>query len=89
MKNCIKKLIFLGTILFGSSLLAQTITGNVSDNEGPLAGVNVVVEGTSNGTSTDFDGNYAIVNVGVNAALVFSYIGYETRTVPVNGRNQI
>ena len=89
MKNCIKKLIFLGTILFGSSLLAQTITGNVSDNEGPLAGVNVVVEGTSNGTSTDFDGNYAIVNVGVNAALVFSYIGYETLTVPVNGRNQI
>ncbi len=89
MKNFISKLTFFGAILFGSSLLAQTITGNVSDNTGPLAGVNVVVEGTLNGTSTDFDGNYAISNVESNAMLVFSYIGYETLSVPVNGRNQI
>ena len=89
MKNCIRKLIFLGIILFGSSLLAQTTTGTVSDDEGPLAGVNVIIEGTSIGTSTDFDGNYNISNVDANAVLVFSYIGYETLRIPANGKPQI
>tara|TARA_R110000823_G_scaffold87053_1_gene194386 strand:+ start:4632 stop:7676 length:3045 start_codon:yes stop_codon:yes gene_type:complete len=89
MKNCISKLTFLGAILFGSSLLAQNITGVVSDDEGPLPGVNVIIEGTSIGTSTDFDGNYTISNVDTNAVLLFSYIGYKTQAIPVNGQTQI
>ncbi|MEJ1222769.1 SusC/RagA family TonB-linked outer membrane protein [Sediminicola sp. 1XM1-17] len=89
MKNCISKLTFLVAIVFGSSLMAQTITGTVSDQDGPLAGVNVVIEGTSIGTSTDFDGNYVISNVNSNATLVFSYIGYKTTAIPVNGKSQI
>ena len=56
-------------LLFLQSVVAQdtTVTGTVTDNNGsPLPGVNVVEKGTSNGTSTDFDGNYTI-NVQSNA----------------------
>ncbi|MGF1558259.1 MAG: SusC/RagA family TonB-linked outer membrane protein [Flavobacteriaceae bacterium] len=53
----------------------KTITGTVTDQDGlPLPGVNIVVEGTTNGTQTDFDGNYAISG-SVGQALLFSYIG--------------
>ncbi|SHG93126.1 TonB-dependent receptor plug domain-containing protein, partial [Flagellimonas flava] len=53
----------------------KTITGNVTDADGlPLPGVNIVVEGTTNGTQTDFDGNYAI-SASQGQALLFTYIG--------------
>ena len=53
----------------------KTITGTVTDQDGlPLPGVNIVVEGTTNGTQTDFDGNYSI-NGSEGQVLLFSYIG--------------
>jgi len=53
----------------------KTITGTVTDQDGlPLPGVNIVVEGTTNGTQTDFDGNYAIQG-STDQTLLFSYIG--------------
>ncbi|MDC6366575.1 MULTISPECIES: SusC/RagA family TonB-linked outer membrane protein [Flavobacteriaceae] len=53
----------------------KSITGTVTDADGlPLPGVNIVVEGTTNGTQTDFDGNYAI-NASEGQALLFTYIG--------------
>lgn len=53
----------------------KTISGTVTDAEGlPLPGVNIVVEGTSNGTQTDFDGNYAITT-SPGQTLLFTYIG--------------
>lgn len=53
----------------------KTISGNVTDLNGlPLPGVNIVVEGTTTGTQTDFDGNYAI-NASEGQTLLFSYIG--------------
>ncbi len=56
----------------------KTISGTVTDETNlPLPGVNVIVKGTSNGTQTDFDGNYSI-NVGVGQTLVFSYLSYKT-----------
>ncbi|MGB3144758.1 MAG: TonB-dependent receptor [Maribacter sp.] len=56
----------------------NTVTGMVTDQNGlPLPGVSVVVVGTTNGTQTDFDGNYAI-NVNQGQALRFSYIGQKT-----------
>lgn len=63
---------------------AQTVSGTVSDSNGPLPGVNVVEKGTTNGTQTDFDGNYTI-SVSDDATLVFSYIGY--KTVEVSSAN--
>ncbi|UMB61706.1 TonB-dependent receptor [Lutibacter sp. A80] len=64
------------------------ISGVVSDKDGPLPGVNVLVKGTSNGALTDFDGNYSI-SVESNAVLVFSYIGYKTKEVVVDGETTI
>ncbi len=61
----------------------KTITGTVTDQGGiPLPGVNILVEGTTTGTQTDFDGNYAI-NASPGQVLVFTYIGQrnERRTV--------
>jgi len=76
-------------MLTGSSLLAQTITGVVSDKNGTLPGVNVLIKGTSNGTSTDFDGNYTIESKAENPVLVFSYVGYLTKEVPVKGKGLV
>ncbi|WP_350291021.1 SusC/RagA family TonB-linked outer membrane protein [uncultured Croceitalea sp.] len=61
----------------------KTISGTVTDGDGlPLPGVNIVVEGTSNGTQTDFDGNYSI-SASAGQTILFSYIGQkdERRTV--------
>ncbi|MBD3661114.1 MAG: TonB-dependent receptor plug domain-containing protein, partial [Arenibacter algicola] len=54
----------------------------------PLVGVNIVEKGTTNGTTTDFDGNYQI-SVMDTATLVFSYIGYDTKEEIVSGKSVI
>lgn len=58
-----------------------TITGTVLDQDNlPLAGVNVILKGTTEGTTTDFDGKFEFPKpLEVDAILVFSYIGYETK----------
>ena len=63
------------------------VTGKVTDstNEG-MPGVNVQVKGTATGTITDFDGNYSIDVPDSKSTLVFSFIGYVTRQVPVGGK---
>ncbi|SHI32096.1 SusC/RagA family TonB-linked outer membrane protein [Algibacter luteus] len=76
---------------FNVNAQQKTITGTVTaEADGmTLPGVNVIVKGTSNGTSTDFDGNYTI-NVNDNdAALVFSYIGYKTKEVAIGNSNAL
>lgn len=56
----------------------KTISGTVTDNTGlPLPGVNIIVVGTSNGTQTDFDGNYTI-QANVGQKVQFSYVGFQT-----------
>ena len=72
-------------MLFGGVLYAQTVTGTVSDSNGPVIGANVLVKGTSNGAATDFDGNFTLNNVNANAILVFSSVGYITKEIPTNG----
>ena len=67
----------------------KTITGTVSDDSGlPLPGATVIVSGTSNGTTTDFDGNYSI-QASEGQSLEFSYVGYSTQTVRVGSGNTI
>ncbi len=60
----------------------RTITGIVSDETGPLPGVSVLIEGTSTGTETDFDGNYSL-NTNTGDVLRFSFVDMTTgiRTV--------
>lgn len=86
-KNVINNLILLFVILTGGIINAQSVKGNVSDNSGPLPQVNVSVKGTSISTVTDFDGHYTINKVDANTVLVFSYIGYLTKEIPVKGNS--
>ena len=67
----------------------KTITGTVISEEGdPLIGVNVIVKGTTNGTQSDFDGNYSI-QANVGQTLVFSYVGFKTSEQRVGAANSI
>ncbi len=77
-------------LLFPISILAQnTVTGTVVDDQGlPIPGINILVEDTQRGTTTDFDGNYSI-NVSDGEVLVFSYLGFETKKVIYKGQNKI
>ena len=89
------KQFILRSILFCASLLlagianAQTVSGTVSEPNGPLPGANVLVKGTTNGTTTDFDGNYTINNVAAGSTLIFSYVGFSATEVAVNGKSTI
>lgn len=67
----------------------RTITGVVSDDMGPLIGVNVLIKGTSNGCITDLDGNFTLTTTETNPVIVFSYIGYTTQEIPVKGNAPI
>ena len=70
-------------------MMQQQITGTVLDDTGvPLAGVNVVIEGTLKGTQTDFDGNYAL-DASTGNVLIFSYIGMKTQSVTVGNSNVV
>ena len=73
---------FFSLILFllGLTVVSaqQTVSGNISDETGPLPGASVVVKGTTTGTTTDFDGNYSI-SVDIGQTLVFTYVGYGTQ----------
>lgn len=83
--------IFLFSTLFSMSVLAQvkTVSGTVLDEIGmPLPGANILETGTTNGTTTDFDGNYTI-KAGSNATLTFTYVGYKTQVVAVGSKNKI
>ncbi|MBC8304466.1 MAG: carboxypeptidase-like regulatory domain-containing protein, partial [Pelagibacterales bacterium] len=66
-----------------------TITGNVSDdNSLALPGATVLVEGTSTGVTTDFDGNYTI-SASVGDVLVFSFVGFDSKSVTVGNSTKI
>ena len=87
-----KKIIlsFSFSILLFATLAGQkTVTGVVVDEIGiPLPGASVVEVGTTNGISTDFDGNYTI-DVGENSSLEFSFIGYGSTVILVGEQDKI
>ena len=64
---------------------SETATGTVVDAMGPVIGASVVVKGTTNGTITDFDGNFSIPGVKKGAVLEISFVGYSTKEVTWNG----
>ena len=79
------------TLLMPLSLLAQEINvhGVVTDEKGEaVIGASVMQKGTTNGTITDFDGNFTLAVPG-NATLVISYIGYTTQEIAVNGKKEL
>jgi TonB-linked SusC/RagA family outer membrane protein len=67
------------------------VSGKVTDNQtgSAMAGVNIIIQGLTIGVSTDVNGSYAITVPGKDAVLIFSFMGYTSQTIPVNGRTNI
>lgn len=90
MKTTTKSILFFMLILpvfmFGQSSIKGTVTEQATSI--PLPGVNVVVKGTTNGTATDFDGNFAI-EVNEGDILVFSYVGYQQIEITYSGQSPL
>ncbi len=89
-KSGVLSLLLLGFALSVSFAQQRTVTGTVtSEDQGALPGVNIVVQGTTQGAVTDGQGNYNISVTGDDATLVFSFIGYTTQAVPVGAQTTI
>ncbi len=88
-KRFITALLVLLTL--GVQAFAQSaVSGKVTDQSGePLVGVNVLVKGTTNGTMTDYNGNYNLSNVRQDAVQVFSSIGFAAQEVTVGSQRTI
>ena len=75
-------------LLFTAAAFSQTrtVSGHISDTDGePLAGVNVMVQGTMTGSMSDGEGRYSIRVPEEEVTLVFSFIGMKTEEIPVGG----
>jgi TonB-linked SusC/RagA family outer membrane protein len=86
------KLLFILALAFQVSLFGQEkqIKGTVTDAQGnPLPGVNVVIKGTQNGTTTDINGKYVIAVGNESAVLEFSYVGYLNESIQVGAQTEI
>ena len=74
----------IATLAFAQN---KTVTGVVVDNNNePIIGASVIVSGTTNGTITDFDGNFSLSGVPANGKLKVSYIGYITQEIAIAGK---
>jgi TonB-linked SusC/RagA family outer membrane protein len=88
-----KSLLTMLIVLFWSAAWAQdkSVSGRVlsSDEQLPLPGVNVIVQGTTKGTTTDVNGDYVIQLGPTENTLVFSFVGFVSKTVPVGNQGTI
>lgn len=86
----IMKMQFFALLLISYGMVAQqTVSGSITDQEGtPLPGATVIIQGTDNGVTTDFDGNFSI-QVETGQTLEASFIGYQSATAVVGDQNQI
>ncbi len=83
-------LFMLLMLLFTFAYAQQVVTGKVTNMNGePLAGVNIQEKGTFNGTSSSPNGEFTLRVSSLNSTLVFSYIGYATKEVSLNGQTKI
>jgi TonB-dependent starch-binding outer membrane protein SusC len=90
MKTIQKKLLFLLLILPLSIFAQSTLNGTVLDNLGqPLPGVNIVVKGTQNGTSSDFDGKFSISSVKKGDVILFSFVGFKNQELVYNNQKEV
>lgn len=82
-----KHLLMAVLLLTSTAIFAQTkLSGKVVDETNqPLPGASVVVEGTTTGTSTDFDGNFSFEVSNSNGAVIVSFVGYQNKTIAFKG----
>ncbi|HZB15461.1 MAG TPA: carboxypeptidase-like regulatory domain-containing protein, partial [Chryseolinea sp.] len=73
-----------------SAVVDITVSGKITDDANqPLPGVNILLKGTTTGTTSDADGNYTLTVPDENGVLVFSFIGYATQEVSISNRSVI
>ncbi|PBI93649.1 Vitamin B12 transporter BtuB [Flavobacterium sp. ACN2] len=91
MKTIYKKLLFLFLLLPFTVLAQSTLSGVVTDHATgqPIPGVNVNVQGSATGTSTDFDGKFQLPNLKNGDKILVSFIGYKTATIVFNGQKNL
>jgi len=90
MKTIFNALLFCLLMVPTIFMAQSTVSGTVTDeaNAMPLPGVNVIIKGTSRGTSTDFDGNYTL-EINQGETIVVSYLGYTTQEIVYNGQSRV
>jgi len=82
MKNVFSKIVFVMAFLCVANTFSQSISGTVTSDTGPLPGVNIVLKGSSIGTTTDFNGSFNI-KASTADTLVFTYMGFVTKEVVI------
>lgn len=82
---------FFALMIYSVSMYAQVnITGVVNDsNSEPLIGVNVILKGTRQGTVTNIDGEFTLTVPNTNEIIEFSYVGFQTQEIPLNGQTYL
>ena len=92
MKNISKFLFLAVTLMFTAFTMAQsTVTGTVMDAEmrSPLPGANILEKGTTNGVSSDFDGNFTLTTQSASGEIVISFVGYGSVTLAFDGNTNL
>ena len=85
----LSKLLLLSLLSLQFAIAQEIITGTVTDDQGvPLPGATILIQGTSNGVSSDFDGNFQIEG-SQEDVLEISFVGYKTAELPASGDIQI
>ncbi|NER15330.1 SusC/RagA family TonB-linked outer membrane protein [Leptobacterium flavescens] len=79
---------FLTVTGFAQDLTIKGVV-NEAGNRAPLPGVNVIVKNSTNGTTTDFDGNFTLANIPPGSVIVFSYLGFKTQEITVTNADFI
>ncbi|MBE0677496.1 MAG: TonB-dependent receptor [Bacteroidales bacterium] len=89
----LRAVLILVMIVFSLTAFSQnlTVSGTVTEAETgeAMIGLNVVIKGTTRGVATDLNGNYTVTECPPNAVLIFSFVGYESVEVPVQGRTTV
>ena len=88
MKKSFFLLQLLVFLMVGLAAFAQTVTGVVMSEDGPLPGATIIIKGTTQGTTSDFDGNFSI-NADADAVLQVSFVGFVSQDFPVNNQQNI
>lgn len=90
MGKALPALFLLGMLCMPAHAQEHEVSGQVMAEEGEtLPGVNITVQGTTVGTTTDANGNYSLTAPSPQETLVFSFVGYQTQEVPIEGRSTI
>ncbi|WP_438711712.1 SusC/RagA family TonB-linked outer membrane protein [Aquimarina muelleri] len=91
MKTFTKSALFLLWLIPMGFFAQSTVIGTVTDagSGQPIPGANIIVKGSTNGTTSDFDGNYSLNNVSTGNTILFSYVGFVAQEITYSGQPTI